>query len=171
MSYVHGPHVEQLSSARERVAKMRAGSKAHYDRVEKDADRAIAAGREQLAFSCGAQMIQFQDRIWMCDLADILLDAMKHGADMPIIRDIPGKSQMQEQSPPGDAPTGLPPERTRRPTTGTLSMAAAYEWERFDSTARRNIRDQGLWVDLDGNWHTASGGICMRPNPDGSLGN
>jgi hypothetical protein len=100
MSYVHGPHVEQLPSARARIAALReqwgkqinirSMTNQEFDRVQE------------------AQLT----RLMVLDVADILLDAMRYGPDVGPIVDIPGRSQMQDQSPPGDAPTGLPPERS-----------------------------------------------------------
>ena len=95
MSYVHIPHTETLPSARERVAKLRSLTEATLQ----------GAGKGWTDH--GAQ------RLFILDVVDILLDAMKHGPDNPIVRDIPGRSQMQEQSPPEGFPhTGLPPGMT-----------------------------------------------------------
>jgi hypothetical protein len=71
------PHIARPPTPRERVEEMRKEAKVRYSEAEKGADAALAAGRDRLALSCGDRMMQFQDRIWQCGLADILLDAIE----------------------------------------------------------------------------------------------
>jgi hypothetical protein len=112
MSYVHGPHIEQLPSARERIAAIRKQSEEIMERAKRTLKEATKSGSPALVQAAVMNVTGLGERMIILDLADILLDAMRDGPDVGRIRDIPGKSQMQEQSPPGDAPTGLPPERT-----------------------------------------------------------
>lgn len=100
MNYVQSPHFEHTPSARARIAALR---KARAD----DLANVMAMA---MPLSATAEVTRhLEDQILMCDLADILLDAMKHGPDNPIVRDIPGRSQMQEQGPAEGVPhTGLP---------------------------------------------------------------
>ena len=144
MNYIEIPQLQDgrpEKSARERIQEIRQ-----------------FASNGTLASSHLEEAGRYRSLGWMCDIADILLDAMRYGPDG---KQAPyQKQQMQEQGPPEGSPhTGLPPE-----------LDGGEEWDRFDTPARTRIREQGLWVDILGVWRTKNNVICVRPNPDGSMG-
>ena len=73
MTYVHTPHTETLPSARERIAALR--------KVNEGKLRVLQPLAKSGSVGACRGMDRAEDRQFMLDVADILLDAMRYGPD------------------------------------------------------------------------------------------
>jgi hypothetical protein len=63
---------------RERVEALRAAALAGRREAETDLAAAVDAHKASATIGgMAASLVRFQERVWMCDLADILLDAIE----------------------------------------------------------------------------------------------